>query len=53
MTSVTATQLTFTVTASSAGGGTPNTLTWQNVRVRPTAGTPLASGNITKTGTAA
>ncbi len=52
MTSVTTTQLTFSVTASSAIGGTPNTLTWQNVRVRPTAGTPLASGYITKTGTA-
>ncbi len=52
MTSVTATQLTFTVTAPSVAGGTTNTMTWQNVRVRPTAGTPLAAGNITKTGTA-
>jgi len=26
-------------------------LTWQNVRVRPTAASPLSSGNITKTGT--
>jgi hypothetical protein len=49
MTSITTTQLTFTVTASSS---TPNTMTWQNIRVRPTAGTPLVSGNITKTGTA-
>jgi hypothetical protein len=52
MTSVTATQITFTVTAASAGkSGTPNTLTWQNIRVGPTAGTPLASGIITKAGT--
>ena len=28
------------------------TLTWQNVRVRPTAGTPLASGILTRSGTA-
>src|SRR5262249_1396235 len=27
-------------------------LTWQNVRVRPTAGTPLASGNLSRSGTA-
>ena len=27
-------------------------LTWQNVRVRPTAGTPLASGNLRMSGTA-
>ena len=51
MTAMTTTQLTFTVTYASASGGTPNTLTWQNIRVRPTAGTPLASGSITKTGT--
>jgi len=49
--SVTTTQITFTVTSSSTSG-VINNLTWQNVRVRPTAGTPLASGNITKTGTA-
>src|SRR5262249_46374882 len=28
-------------------------LTWQNIRVRPSAASPLASGNITKTGTSA
>src|SRR5205823_1635495 len=50
MTSVTSTQLTFTVTFSSSGATC--TLTWQNVRVRPTAGTPLASGNLTASGTA-
>ena len=52
MTSITTTQLIFTVTTASASGGTPNTLTWQDVRVRPTAGTPLASGNITNSGSA-
>ncbi|HXJ76452.1 MAG TPA: hypothetical protein VNM37_26580, partial [Candidatus Dormibacteraeota bacterium] len=51
MTSVTSTQLVFTVTASSASGVTCS-LTWQNVRVRPTTGTPLASGNLTRSGTA-
>lgn len=50
VTSVTATQITFTVTAASSNG-VRNSLTWQDVRVRPTAGTPLASGNITKSGT--
>ncbi len=53
MTSVSPTQLTFTVTAASTSkNSTPNTMTWQNVRVRPTARTPLASGIIVKTGTA-
>lgn len=51
VTSVTTTQIIFTVTFISAGV-TPNTLTWQNIRVRPTAATPLATGNITETGTA-
>lgn len=46
----TVTQLTITITAATSTG-VINSLTWQNVRVRPTAGTPLASGNITKTGT--
>src|SRR5262249_7050083 len=45
------TQLVFTVTSSSASGVTCK-LTWQNVRVRPTAGTPLASGNLSRSGTA-
>ncbi|MBU6142178.1 hypothetical protein KGO95_03650 [Patescibacteria group bacterium] len=49
---VTSTQISLTITASSKNGVT-NSLTWQNVRVRPTAGTPLASGNILKTGTSA
>ena len=51
MTSVTSTQLVFTVTSASASGVTCK-LTWQNVRVRPTAGTPLASGNLRMSGTA-
>jgi hypothetical protein len=51
LTSVTSTQLVFTVTKPSSGGF-PCKLTWQNVKVRPTAGTPLASGNLRFTGTA-
>jgi hypothetical protein len=51
MTSVTSTQLTFTVTVQSSGG-VACTLTWQNVRVRPTWGTPLARGNLSVSGTA-
>jgi hypothetical protein len=47
---VTASNISFTV-ASKSHGQTRNTLTYSNVRVRPTAGTPLASGNITNTGT--
>src|SRR5882724_869233 len=47
---VTSTQVTFIVTARST---VPNILTWQNLRVRPTAGAPLANGMITKSGTAA
>src|SRR5258705_10758716 len=47
---VTSTQVTFTISAKSSGS-TPNTLTWQDIRVRPTASSPLASGNITKSGT--
>lgn len=46
----TSTQLTITITAASSNG-VRNSLTWQNVRVRPSAGTPLATGNITKSGT--
>ncbi len=48
--SVTSTQLTFTVLSISANTATK--LTWQNLRVRPAAGTPLARGNLTETGTA-
>ncbi|WP_018613587.1 beta strand repeat-containing protein, partial [Segetibacter koreensis] len=46
---VTRTASTLTIAISvKSNGGNANTLTWQNIRVRPTAGTPLASGNITK-----
>jgi hypothetical protein len=51
MTSVTTTQLVFTVTSSSVSGIICK-LTWQDVRVRPTAGTPLANGNLRMSGTA-
>ena len=47
---ITTTTLTITITAATSNS-VINSLTWQNVRVRPTAGTPLASGNITKSGT--
>lgn len=50
ITSITTTQITFTVTSGTTNGVT-NSLTWQNIRARPSAGTPLASGNITKSGT--
>src|SRR5439155_7680538 len=49
VTSVTTNQITYTVTAISAN---PTKLTWQNIRVRPTAGTPLATGSLRATGTA-
>ncbi len=51
ITSRTTSQITLTVTNASNGGVTCS-LTWTNVRVRPNAGTPLASGNITTSGTA-
>ncbi|NOS66913.1 MAG: hypothetical protein HOO67_00905, partial [Candidatus Peribacteraceae bacterium] len=50
ITSRTTTQITFTV-VSTSNTATTNTLTWQNVRVRPSAALPVATGNITKTGT--
>src|SRR5439155_368535 len=43
------TQIKFSVKTASSGGVTCS-LTWQNVRVRPTASSPLASGNITDSG---
>ena len=51
MTSVSTTQLVFTVTKKSSAGVACK-LTWQNVKVRPSAGTPLASGNLSIAGTA-
>src|SRR5262249_28259060 len=50
ITSITTTTIVFTVTDPTSGGET-NFLIWQNVRVRPTAVTPLASGNIVDVGT--
>ena len=46
----TTTTLTITITAATSNA-VRNSLTWQNVRVRPSAGTPLALGNITEIGT--
>jgi hypothetical protein len=51
MTSVTTTQLVFTITKASSGAF-PGKLTWQNVRVRPVAGAPLAGGSLRVAGTA-
>ena len=50
LTTVNQTNLTFTVTTASSGGVTCS-LTWTNIRVRPTTGTNLASGNIISLGT--
>ncbi len=50
MTTVNKTNLIFTVTSASSGGVTCS-LTWTNIGVRPTAGTPLPSGNIVSSGT--
>ena len=48
-TSVTASAITITITSLSSV--TANTLTWQGIQVRPTAGTPLASGDLSESGT--
>lgn len=47
---VTSTQLVITITQITSRG-TTNSLTWQNVRIRPIAGASLERGNITKAGT--
>ncbi len=46
--------ITFTVQNLDGTGGTPGPchVTFSNIQVRPSSGTPLASGNITKSGTA-
>src|SRR5262249_62275886 len=44
-------QLEFTVPSSSASGCICK-LIWQKARVRPAAGTPLASGTLSRSGTA-
>jgi hypothetical protein len=51
ITSRTTNQITFTVTDFSVSGVTCS-LTWQNLRVRPLAGSPLASGKLSRSGTA-
>ena len=50
VTSVTATEITFTVTSSSSI--VTDTLTWQNIRMRALVGSPLGSGIVTNSGTA-
>lgn len=50
----TASTITFTANTADGGGGNPVTtckVDFSNIQVRPSAGTPLASGNITNTGT--
>lgn len=42
------TTVTVSISDDVDGGSTQNSLTWQNLRVRPTAVLPLASGNITR-----
>jgi hypothetical protein len=51
LTSVSGSQLVLTVTNSSSAGVICR-LTWRNIRVRPSAGTPLALGYLTRSGTA-
>jgi len=53
----TASTITFTVSAQDTTAGGPNgktlsSITFSGIQVRPTAGTPLASGNLTFSGTA-
>ena len=47
---VTATTITITIDSPSDTSRT-STLTWSGIAVQPTAGTPLASGDITESGT--
>ncbi len=46
------TTITITVSSRDTNGNIRVSLTWSGIQVRPTATTPLASGNITKSGTA-
>ena len=48
----TATTITFSLAARDQAGSTRCQVVFSGIQVRPTAGTPLASGNITKSGTA-
>ncbi len=50
--SVTAGSITITITAGDSGGKTRSRLTWSGIRVRPAAGSPLATGNLTSSGNA-
>ena len=47
----TASTITYTVTARDSNNSTRCQVSFSGIRVRPNAGTPLASGNITNTGT--
>lgn len=47
---VTTTTITFTITSKSRGN-VLNQIRWQGIQVHPTSGSPLASGNITPSGT--
>jgi len=51
MTSVSSTQMVFTISSPSSGATCK--LTWQNVRVQPIASSPAAAGKLTKSGTSA
>ena len=46
---VTSSNISFTISSQSSSA--KNTLTWTNIKVRPTAKTPLATGNITLSST--
>ncbi len=51
----TTTTITFTVSGQDSNSGSPKTycsVSFSGIQMRPTAGTPLASGNITLSGTA-
>ncbi|MDB6026152.1 MAG: hypothetical protein JWM68_2375, partial [Verrucomicrobiales bacterium] len=50
VTSVSTTQITFTVTTNSIGK--TDSLTWQNIRIRALVGNPLGNGIVTNSGTA-
>lgn len=52
VTSVTSTQITFTITAKT-NSTVMNSLSWQDVRVQPTTSAPQATGNITDSGSLA
>ncbi len=52
ITAVSATQITVTITTA-GGNGTEDELSFSNIQVQPAAGTPLASGEIYESGTAA